>query len=201
MRLHVEEVGYTYDASKRGCPPTTFVAKSGEILALIGASGSGKSTCLACIAGILVADSGQVDLRGANENAGPGKVLVMQTAPLFEALRSWENVALGWGVPHPRRRGDALAMLTTFDLADCADSLPRELSSGQRQRVAVVCALSTNAPVLLFDEPTGNLDDANAELVMSHLRQAASGGRVVVVATHDSRVLRGVDSIVKMGRV
>ncbi|WP_051208873.1 ABC transporter ATP-binding protein [Propionicicella superfundia] len=196
MRLDVSSLTYIYKSSRRGCRDVGFAAEDGEIVALIGPSGCGKSTVLACVAGVLTPDAGTVEVVGGGD--GASTFLMLQAAPLFEGLRLWENVALGYGYPARRHRVSAVARLAEVGLEECADDRPSHLSVGQRQRGAVAVALAQPGRVLLFDEPTGNLDDDNARRVMDGLRSAAGTGRVVVMATHDRRVLAEADRVVDL---
>lgn len=195
MSLIVRNLSYTYSRSGRGCRNVSFEAGVHQVVGLVGPSGSGKSTALACIAGVLTGGSGSVSVVGEAE---PMISLALQAAPLFEGLRLWENVAVAWGYPSRRARTDAVAALAEVGLADLADAFPSSLSGGQRQRGAVAAALAQDSDVMLFDEPTGNLDDVNADRVVQALRLSARQGRVVVLATHDRRVIDQLDAVVEL---
>lgn len=195
MSLVVNDLAYAYAASGRGCRDVSFTVGTGEIAALVGPSGCGKSTALACVAGVLTGSSGTVSVSGVDE---PVISLALHSAPLFEGLRLWENVALAWGYPSKRRQADAITELAAVGLGDHGEAFPSTMSAGQRQRAAVAVALAQRGDVMLFDEPTGNLDDVNASRVLQALRMAADQGCVVVLATHDRRVTEHVDSVIRL---
>ena len=175
----------------------SFSAEPGEVVALMGASGSGKTTILRCVVGLESPDAGTVA-------AGPFG-MVFQFHGLFEHLTAIANVTLA--PIHVARLDRATSELRAQTLLDelgvghRAGALPRELSGGEAQRVAIARALAMNPPLLLMDEPTASLDPARrAELALT-LRALASGGRALVITSHDedfvtragARVIRLVD--------
>ena len=186
--------------------PTDLAIAAGETVAIVGPSGSGKSTILNLIAGIDRPSGGRmvvggVDLTALSEEAltrwrGANVGIVFQFFQLMPTLSALENVALalefrgsrgGPGGPGSRRER-ALALLARVGLAELADHLPAELSGGEQQRVAIARALVNDPPLLLADEPTGNLDSATGERVMALLEEFAAGGtggRTLVFVTHD----------------
>ena len=201
--LVVDGLSYRYPGSGRGIDGCSLEAHAGEVTVIRGASGSGKSTLLACIGGILTPDRGTV--RSVDRGGSPSPVhatIVTQGAALFEQLTVWQNVATAWGWPRPARRARAIRALERFDVGRLADALPRELSFGQRQRVAIAGAVAGDAGVLLADEPTGSLDAVNAARVTAALRAAARGAsgepRIVVVVTHDDRLAREANRVVEL---
>ena len=115
--------------------------------------------------------------------------LVFQAHLLLPTLSAAENVIAPMeftgAVPAPGRRAKALELLAAFGLDELADRLPSRLSGGQQQRVAIARALACDAPLVLADEPTGNLDSNASAVVIKTLRQIADQGRAVVMATHD----------------
>ncbi|MEO8035856.1 MAG: ABC transporter ATP-binding protein, partial [Acidobacteriota bacterium] len=185
--------------------------------AVVGKSGSGKSTLLNLVGGIDIASSGTVTVAGAAIHdfgesrlaAWRGRTIgfVFQFFQLLPALTVVENVMLAMdfcGVIPPRaRRGRALELLDRFGVAPQADKLPASLSGGEQQRVAIARALANDPPVVLADEPTGNLDSANAGTVLDLFRSMASSGTTVMIATHDHDVARVVDRTVEVadGRI
>jgi putative ABC transport system ATP-binding protein len=178
---------------------------AGELVALVGRSGSGKSTLLNLIGGIDTPSSGSVSVGGTEVTAlsasklaawrGRSVGFVFQFFQLLPTLTAVENVMLPMdfcGTFPPReRRQRALALLERVEVADQADKLPASLSGGQQQRVAIARALANQPPVILADEPTGNLDSVTARAVLALLRRMASDGTTVVIATHE-RDLDGV---------
>jgi putative ABC transport system ATP-binding protein len=175
--------------------------QEGEMVGLFGPSGSGKTTLLSMIGCILRPTSGSLKMFGIETSAMDEKELpdirkkyisfVFQGFNLFPALSAFENVMIilklkGTGESADDRARDVLGMV---GLSDRMNFLPRDLSGGQKQRVAIARSLAADTPVILADEPTGNLDHSNGRKVMEILRKlAAEQNRCVVVATHDTRI-------------
>jgi putative ABC transport system ATP-binding protein len=175
---------------------------SGELVSIIGPSGSGKSTLLNLIGGLDRPTSGQVrvdgvPLAGLSDDAltkvRRDKIgFIFQFFNLLPTLSCLENVGLplhlrGW----PRRRVDnrARELLTLVQLGHRLTHLPEELSGGERQRVAIARALSVYPPILLADEPTGNLDTRTGEEILTLMRDVHDRlGTTVVIVTHDMTV-------------
>lgn len=195
--LQVSGLTYRFPDTGRGCADVSFTAESGHLTVLSAPSGAGKSTALAATAGVLTPQAGEVLLDGRLLARGEA-ALVLQTAQVFDRLTAWENVACSWGMPTGRLRDRAVAELARYGLSDVADSRPDQMSGGQKQRVAIVAALAQNKPLLLADEATSNLDEANARLVIDTLKVAAAR-QVVVVASHDARLCAEADRIVTVG--
>jgi ABC-type polar amino acid transport system ATPase subunit len=178
----------------------------GEICALMGASGSGKSTVLRSIAALQPFDGGTIDAGGFALSPGPvpresrlkglrSRVgMVFQAHSLFEHLTALENVTLApvHALHQARERAEetALALLTTLGVAARAGARPRELSGGEAQRVAIARALALDPLVLLMDEPTSALDPARRRALGDTLRALAAQGRGLLVATHDADFAR-----------
>jgi putative ABC transport system ATP-binding protein len=174
----------------------------GEFVAIVGRSGSGKTTLLNLLAGIDRPTSGMVVVGGANleslsesglaEWRGRTVGLVFQFFQLLPTLTVVENVMLPMDfagiVPAAERRQRALALLERVGVADQADKMPATLSGGQQQRTAIARALANDPPILLADEPTGNLDSATAEAVLQLFRDLNADGRTIVVVTHERDV-------------
>ncbi|WP_026925194.1 ABC transporter ATP-binding protein [Glycomyces arizonensis] len=178
----------------------------GEFVAIMGRSGSGKTTLLNLMAGIDRATSGTV--RAAGTDLGPLSEsglaawradrigLVFQFFQLLPTLTVAENVMLPMDfartVPTARRRERAVGLLDRMGVADQADKLPSALSGGQQQRAAIARALANDPPVILADEPTGNLDSQTAGAVLELFTALNAEGRTIVVVTHE----RDIRSIV-----
>jgi ABC-type polar amino acid transport system ATPase subunit len=174
---------------------------AGEICALMGASGAGKSTVLRSIAALERFDAGEIDVGGFALRPGPvpresalrglrSKVgMVFQAHALFEHLTALENVtlapvhALRWS--RPRARETAMALLESLGVAHRADAYPRQLSGGEAQRVAIARALAPGPMLLLMDEPTSALDPARRGALGDTLRALAKEDRGLLVSTHD----------------
>ena len=180
--------------------PTDLTIGAGESVAIVGPSGSGKSTILNVIAGIDRPSGGRILVGGVELTAlseerltrwrGEHVGIVFQFFQLMPTLSALENVLLasefrGSVSGTGRRRRRALELLEEVGLAELADHLPAELSGGEQQRVALARALVNNPPLLLADEPTGNLDSNTGERIMALLADFASGDRTLIFVTHD----------------
>lgn len=193
-----------------------FHVARGEMVAVMGPSGSGKSTLLTIAGGLESPTSGTVQLDGTDlwalRSAGLAEVrrrrigFVFQGFNLLSGLTAAENVAAPLeldGVSTKTARGEAVQRLADVGLQDRADAFPDDLSGGERQRVAIARALVGGRELLLADEPTGALDSATGDLIMSLLRAACTPQCAVVVVTHDQRVAAWADRVVRLrdGRV
>ena len=173
--------------------------RAGEFVAIVGKSGSGKSTLLNLMGGIDRPSSGSVTVGGtALENlrhdrlaAWRGRTVgfVFQFFQLLPTLTVAENVMLPMDfcrtLPARQRRRRALDLLTRVDLVEQADKLPSALSGGQQQRVAIARALANDPPVILADEPTGNLDSTTGAAILRLFGELATDGKTVAVVTHE----------------
>ena len=161
----------------------SFTASRGEIVAVMGASGGGKTTVLRAIAGLDAIDGGTVSISG---KAG----MVFQSHALFEHLSAIENVMLAplhvAKVSRKEAKARATELLESLGIADRSDALPRQLSGGESQRVAIARALAMDPPLLLLDEPTASLDPARRFELGAILKRLAASGRTLVVTTHDA---------------
>jgi putative ABC transport system ATP-binding protein len=189
----------------------------GEFVAVVGRSGSGKTTLLNLLAGIDRPTSGTVWAAGAELGSlsesglaawrGQHVGLVFQFFQLLPTLTVIENVMLPMDfakqVPTGKRRPRALELLDQVGVGDQADKLPATLSGGQQQRAAIARALANDPPLLLADEPTGNLDSATAEAVLGLFAGLNAEGRTIVVVTHerDIRSIVGREVALVDGRV
>jgi putative ABC transport system ATP-binding protein len=186
--------------------------RAGQQVALRGESGLGKTTLLHLIAGILEPDSGTVLLGGAAMTGQPEARrdrlraerlgYIFQTFNLLQGLSALENVNLGLAFGRGADRTAAMAALERVGLADRAHHLPRQLSTGQQQRVAVARALANRPCLILADEPTGNLDAMHGRKVIERLRaSAAELGAALLVASHDPQVLEGFEEVLDLARI
>jgi len=179
---------------------------AGEFAAVVGRSGSGKSTLLNLMAGIDRPSSGSVvvggraihDLGNDRLAAWRGRTvgIVFQFFQLLPTLTAAENVMLPMdfcgAVPTRDRRRRAIDLLARVEVADQADKLPATLSGGQQQRVAIARALANDPPVILADEPTGNLDSATSAAIFRLFGDLSRDGKTVVVVTHEREAVSGV---------
>jgi ABC-type lipoprotein export system ATPase subunit len=169
-------------------------ARGGEPLAVMGASGAGKSSLLAVLGGLLVPDAGVATLDGrpVHEPAVRAEIgLVLQNYGLVDVFTAWENVAISLQARGFARSGIAArvsAQLAAVGLTDVSDQPADTLSGGQRQRVAIARALVGEPAVVLADEPTAELDAENRAIVLDRLLAVADHGAIVVVASHDPEV-------------
>jgi putative ABC transport system ATP-binding protein len=172
---------------------------AGELVAIVGKSGSGKSTLLNMLGGIDRPSSGSVTVGGTpiqelNHNRlalwrGRTVGFIFQFFQLLPTLTVAENVMLPMDfcgtVPAGQRRTRALDLLHRVDVGEQAGKLPSELSGGQQQRVAIARALANDPPLILADEPTGNLDSATGAAIFQLFGELARDGKTVVVVTHE----------------
>lgn len=192
--------------------PCSVTLSAGEVIGLFGPSGSGKTTLLSILGCILRPTSGELSVFGQtvsllDENQLPEirrKYIsfIFQAFNLFPALTAFENILLGLrikGVVGSEAEDRTARMLQEVGLGHRMHFLPRDMSGGQKQRVAVARALAADCPIILADEPTGNLDISNGRKVMELLKELASEKQCcVVVATHDNRIEDIFDRIVYM---
>jgi len=181
----------------------SFTLRSGQTIGLVGQSGSGKSTMLNLLAGIDRPSSGEVVIdgvavHGLSERAlsawrGSAVGIVFQFFQLLPTLTAAENVMLPMDFcnrwPRADRRKRALDLLDRVGVADQADKFHGALSGGQQQRVAVARALANAPPILLADEPTGNLDSRSAQALLQVLRDRVAEGETVILVTHDRNAI------------
>jgi|SRR5690606_9246991 len=187
----------------------SLTIQAGEFVAIMGKSGSGKSTLLSLLAGLDYPDSGTVRLNGDDLTQLDEEQLalkrqsemgfVFQSFHLIPTLTVAENIAFPL---HIARKADAdkvSEMISAVDLSHRQDSLPHQLSGGEKQRTALARALVSNPKIVFADEPTGNLDQKNAEQVMNLLIDLQqSYGSALVVVTHDQSVADLADRIITL---
>jgi putative ABC transport system ATP-binding protein len=195
--------------------PLRLSVSRGQFLAILGPSGSGKSTLLGLIAGLDAPTSGQVVIDGVDitrlgEDAlarlrGEKIGFAFQFFHLIPSLTAYENVAVPMeiaGAPDPRTRAERL--LEEVGLTGRAHHYPSQLSGGEQQRVAIARALANDPPIVLADEPTGNLDSTNGRHIMELLRDIhRTRGTTVVLVTHDAELaaLADLRLVLRDGRV
>ena len=185
---------------------------AGQFVGLIGKSGSGKSTLLNVVGGIDQPSSGTVavngtaihDLRQSTLAAWRGRNVgfVFQFFQLLPTLSAAENVMLPMDFcrtyPTSERRKRAIALLDRVGVAAHADKLPNTLSGGEQQRVAIARALANNPPIVVADEPTGNLDSITARSILDLLRELKETGTTVLIATHEAGIATIADRTVEI---
>ena len=178
--------------------------KKGDVMVVIGASGSGKSTFLRCLnlleeptGGTITLDGVNITDRSVNINKHRQKMgMVFQQFNLFPHKTVLKNMTLGpiklLKQPKKEAEANALRLLERVGLADKANAYPGQLSGGQKQRVAIVRALAMNPEVMLFDEPTSALDPEMVGEVLEVMKQLARAGMTMVVVTHEMGFAREV---------
>ncbi|MCU0799224.1 MAG: ABC transporter ATP-binding protein [Candidatus Thermoplasmatota archaeon] len=191
----------------------TLSIDKGDMCALMGPSGAGKTTLLNMIGGLDVPDSGKVmvgglDLSRLNEmqrasfrkrNVG----FIFQFYNLIPSLTAYENVLVPVMFERDQRRSRAEELLDRMGLSRRMDHRPSELSGGERQRVAIARALMNDPPLILADEPTGNIDSETAREIVSLFRQLNDEGKTLIMATHDRMMAGKARSMLRMrdGRI
>ncbi|MGI9538982.1 MAG: ABC transporter ATP-binding protein [Miltoncostaeaceae bacterium] len=184
----------------------------GEFVAVVGPSGCGKSTLLNLVAGIDRPSGGTIEVAGTDVAAltedetarWRGRVIgvVFQFFQLLPVLTLEENVMLPMDFRRVHAKQDrvevARELLERVGLADAAGKLPSQVSGGQQQRAAIARALANDPELIVADEPTGNLDSANAHAMMDLFIELSERGRTVLMVTHDEEQTQRVDRIVRM---
>jgi len=189
----------------------SFESDDGELVVLLGPSGCGKTTLLSCLAGLLKPASGSIHFNGEEITGLRGHALaayrrhtvgvVFQAFNLIPSLSARANVMVPLrlsGVSRKDARERAATLLARVGLAERATHRPAQMSGGQQQRVAIARALVQDPPLVLADEPTAHLDYIQVEGILRLLRDLASPGRMVVVATHDERITQLADKVIEL---
>lgn len=183
---------------------------AGEFVVILGPSGSGKSTLLNVIGALDAPTEGSVTVAGrAVTGASRGQLaslrrevvaFIFQTFNLFPTLTALENVQCGAEITRKARdaRSVAVAMLEEVGLGERLHHYPSELSGGEQQRVAIARALATGNPLLLADEPTGDLDFRTGIQILELLEEQSAAGRTVVVVTHNREIARVADRVIEL---
>ena len=190
----------------------TFSLESGEKVAIIGESGSGKSTLLSLIAGLDIPDGGSIEVGsqtihdldedGLTRYRSTTVGLVFQFHYLLRDFSALENVMLPAMIGNRSRteiHEEASELLVSVGLDDRLHHLPAQLSGGERQRVALARSLINRPPLVLADEPTGNLDDKNSRVVEEILLSLVEeGGRTLILVTHNRELARRVGGVLQL---
>jgi len=212
LQLHELTKSYDGKSTVTALAGITLSIAPGEMVAIMGPSGSGKSTLLNLMGGLDVPTSGRVLVGGkdlARESEKERSLFrrshvsyIFQAYHLMPTLRVRQNVALPLhlaGVPAGEAAGKVERVLFEVGLEHRGDHLPDELSGGERQRVAIARALVTDAPLLLADEPTGNLDSARGREILALLRSIhRQRGTTIVMVTHDPEAASACDRLIRL---
>ena len=202
MLVSLKDVSKHYPLPSGTCSALrdiTLDVQAGECVAVVGKSGSGKTTLINVLTGIDAATSGDVHVAGSAIHSlsqeelaiwrGRNVGVVFQFFQLLPTLTVAENVMLPMDFcktfPASERRPRALQLLDRVGIVDQADKLPTDLSGGQQQRAAIARALANDPPIVVADEPTGNLDSKTSDDVMSFLASLAMAGKTVLTVTHE----------------
>lgn len=195
----------------------SFGIEKGEYVLITGKSGSGKSTLLNILTGVDTASSGDVVINGTNilhfdetqmtrwrgENVG----IVFQFFQLIPTLSALENILLPMDlinrIPQQSRTEKAKELLAMVGLSEHTEKMPSALSGGEQQRVAIARALANDVDLIVADEPTGNLDSKNAEIIFDILHELKKTGKTIVMVTHEKDIIKGASRkiIIKDGEV
>ena len=212
--LRIKDLVVEYASSQETVRPIDELSldvPAGSLAILLGPSGCGKTTLLSCLGGILRPTAGRIEFGDIDLTALDANALsdyrrntvgiVFQAFNLVPSLTALENVMVplrAAKVPKKQAHERAEELLTRVGLAHRMSHRPGDLSGGQQQRVAVARAIALDPPLLIADEPTAHLDYIQVEEVLTLIRDLASGERVVVVATHDTRMLPLADRVVEL---
>ncbi|MDC3310150.1 amino acid ABC transporter ATP-binding protein [Candidatus Poseidoniales archaeon] len=211
--LDIENLEKIYPGGVHAVRGISFNVKKGESVAIIGSSGSGKSTVLRCINRLIEPTKGIIKLNNqiinnpmADVNDIRSKIgMVFQSFELFSHLTVLDNITLGLryvrGMKKEEAEKSALKVLERVDMLDRTKAFPGNLSGGQKQRVAIARALAMRPDVILFDEPTSALDPELIGSVLQTIRSLADEGMTMIIVTHEINFARDVaDRIIYMDK-
>ena len=216
LMISLAAVSKTYNGTRQviALDRVDLEIERGEMVSIVGPSGSGKSTMLNLIGGLDRPTSGEIRIDGESISGLSDDRLtrlrrekigfIFQFFNLLPTLSAWENVAVPKlldGVRLGKAKGDAIRLLDRVGLGDRTQHRPAELSGGQMQRVAVARALMMDPPLILADEPTGNLDSTTGAAILALLAEVAhedGRGRLVVMVTHNSDAAAATDRVITL---
>jgi putative ABC transport system ATP-binding protein len=192
---HVSKIYGSGPSEVRALDDVSLQIAAGDFVALVGKSGSGKSTLLSLVAGLALPTAGKVAVAGEEVSALSPSLraelrasrigFVFQLFHLLPYLTVLENVLLGANHVGNGTEAHARELLNRFGLSERLAHVPAQLSAGERQRTALARALVHRPPLLLADEPTGNLDPASGQAVLDHIAEFHRAGGTVLLVTHD----------------
>jgi putative ABC transport system ATP-binding protein len=210
--IHLENISKWYEmgaVTVSALDDVTLDIEKGEFVVVLGPSGSGKTTLLNIIGALDTPSKGKIHVNASaatlQNKAERFKFrretvsFIFQTFNLFPSLTALENVQFVLDMaetPHSRDR--AAAVLADVGLGERVNHFPHELSGGEQQRVAIARALATGNPILLADEPTGELDFQTGIQILQLLRKQASEGKTVLVVTHNREISRIADRVIEL---
>ena len=205
--VQVEEISKTY-GGLRALDGVTFDVRPGEWIAIMGPSGSGKTTLINILGGLDRPTSGRAIVDGVNVGTLGERELtryraekigfVFQGFYLVPYLSAVENVMLAQYFHSTADEAEAAEALVRVGLGDRLEHLPSQLSGGEQQRVALARALINHPKLILADEPTGNLDEANEQIVLDLLRELHRSGHTILLVTHSPEIGRMADRRIEL---
>jgi putative ABC transport system ATP-binding protein len=205
--VQVEEISKTY-GGLRALDGVTFDVRAGEWIAIMGPSGSGKTTLINILGGLDRPTSGRAVVDGVNVGTLGERELtryraekigfVFQGFYLVPYLSAVENVMLAQYFHSTADEAEAAEALVRVGLGDRLEHLPSQLSGGEQQRVALARALINHPKLILADEPTGNLDEANEQIVLDLLRELHRSGHTILLVTHSPEIGRMADRRIEL---
>jgi putative ABC transport system ATP-binding protein len=205
--VQVEDISKTY-SGVRALDAVTFEVQAGEWIAIMGPSGSGKTTLINILGGLDKPTSGRAIVDGVNlGNLGERELtryraekigFVFQGFYLVPYLSAVENVMLAQYFHSTADEKEAAEALVRVGLGDRLEHLPSQLSGGEQQRVALARALINHPKLILADEPTGNLDEANEQIVLDLLRELHRSGHTILLVTHSPEIGRMADRRIEL---
>jgi len=214
---HVNKIYESLSGDALALDDINFSVNPGEFVGIVGKSGSGKTTLINMISGIDRPSSGSINIDGTrletlSENElsvwrGKEIGIIFQFFQLLPVLTVLENVLLPMdflqAIPLAERTKRAYEILELVDMKDQADKFPHELSGGQQQTAAIARALANDPPILIADEPTGNLDSVMTEKVIELFENLVQQQKTILMVTHDSDMVRRTNRIIRIadGRI
>lgn len=211
--LNVKNLTHWFEDEKKPIlQDVSLTVNKNESIALTGRSGSGKTTLLHLISGLKLPQAGKVELDGIDLHKADSQTLngirnqkmgfVYQTHYLFKDFNALENIALAAKINQlsfADAKAKAFACMESIDIRHLADKMPSCLSGGEKQRVAIARAIVNNPDILFADEPTGNLDDENTDIIMSHIHNLQNQNTMsIIIATHDSKITNNFNHIINL---
>lgn len=212
--IHIENISKIYNPGENEVHALDHVSldiQTGEFVAIIGQSGSGKSTLMNMLGCLDTPTSGRYILSGEDVSCMTDNQLsdirnkqigfIFQGFNLISNLTALENVELPLiyrGMPAKERHDCSLEALKIVGLEHRIDHKPSEMSGGQQQRVAIARAIAAKPPVILADEPTGNLDSSSTKEIMKILHELHDSGRTVILITHDDQIAANAKRVVRI---
>jgi putative ABC transport system ATP-binding protein len=214
--IHLNRVSRRYElggTTVTALDSVDLAVSDGEFVVVLGPSGSGKTTLINLIGALDTATEGTISIAGVDISEANRKQLfdfrrrsvsfIFQSFNIFPGLTARENVQFGIDAAGRDDAPDADDVLERVGLGDRAEHFPHELSGGEQQRVAIARALATGNPILLADEPTGELDFTTGVQILELLREQAGPGTAVLAVTHNREISRIADRVVELssGRI